>query len=152
MEEIVGSACAKLQRTLAGHNLVLSIPADLPLCECDPVLIQRVLVNLLDNAAKFTLPGSTIAVTAQATGDCMKVSVEDNGPGLPPGQETRVFEKFMRGESESNKPGVGLGLALCKAIAEVHGGSIAAQNRASGGARFVLTLPLGHLPPAVEEP
>jgi two-component system sensor histidine kinase KdpD len=152
MEEIVGSACAKLQRTLAGHNLLLSIPADLPLCECDPILIQRVIVNLLDNAAKFTLPGSTIEVTAQATGDCMKVSVEDNGPGLPPGQETRVFEKFMRGESESNKPGVGLGLALCKAIAEVHGGRIAAENRTSGGARFILTLPLGHLPPAMEEP
>jgi two-component system sensor histidine kinase KdpD len=152
MEEIVGSSCAKLTRVLAAHQLTVTIPADLPLCECDPILMQRVIVNLLDNAAKFTAPGSTIAITAATEGDKMKIVVEDNGPGLPPGQEIKIFDKFTRGEIESNKPGVGLGLALCKAIVEAHGGKIFAENGANGGARFTFTLPLGiaptHMDPA----
>ena len=146
VEEIVGSVCALMKRSLQMHRLQLSIPADLPLCECDPVLMQRVLVNLLDNAVKFTEPGSLITISAQAGLGKMQIMVEDDGPGLPAGQEVRMFDKFARGEIESNKPGVGLGLALCKIIVEAHGGSIAAENRECGGARFIILLPLADAP------
>lgn len=146
IEEIVGSACTQLSRVLAAHKLVVSLPADLPLCECDAMLIQRVLVNLLDNAVKFTPPGSMILITAKIEGEKMHVIVEDDGVGLPSGQAERLFDKFTRGETESNKPGIGLGLALCKATIEIHGGNIFAENGAHGGARFVFTLPLGVAP------
>ncbi|OQW43062.1 MAG: two-component system sensor histidine kinase KdbD [Proteobacteria bacterium SG_bin4] len=147
IEEIVGSACMQLQRVLAANNkLIISIPPNLPLCECDPILIRRVIVNLLDNAAKFTPVGSTIWVSAAVKNNEITIVLEDNGSGLPPGQETKIFDKFIRGEIESNKPGVGLGLALCKAIVEAHGGKISAENRIEGGARFIVTLPLGIAP------
>lgn len=143
IEEIVGSACMQLHRVMTTKNLIISIPANLPLCECDPILIQRVIVNLLDNAAKYTPTGSTISVSASAGNNAMTIMIEDNGPGLPLRQEAKIFEKFARGETESNKPGVGLGLALCKTIIEAHGGKISAENRVDGGARFTVALPLG---------
>lgn len=146
IEEIVGSACMQLHRVLATHKLVISIPPNLPLCECDPILIQRVIVNLLSNAAKFTSAGSIITISAAAENNEMAIVIEDNGPGLPRGQETRLFDKFTRGETESNKPGVGLGLALCKAIIEAHDGKIFAENCIDSGARFTIKLPLGIAP------
>lgn len=146
MEEIVGSACAQSTRLLAQHKLTVSIPAHLPLCECDPILIQRVIINLLDNAVKFTPLGSAISIRVSAAEASMMIMVEDNGPGLPPGQEKKLFDKFTRGEVESNKPGVGLGLALCKAIIEAHKGRIFAENSAHGGARFIISLPLRKSP------
>nr|MBA3756981.1 two-component system sensor histidine kinase KdbD [Nitrosomonas sp.] len=146
IEEIVGSACTQLHHVIAIRKLIISVPPNLPLCECDPILIQRVIVNLLDNAAKFTPAGSTISVSAAAGNNEMAIVIEDNGTGFPTGQETRIFDKFARGEIESNKPGVGLGLALCKVIVEAHGGKIFAENRTNGGARFTVTLPLGVAP------
>jgi len=143
---------------LARHRVVLDVPASLPLVELDAVLIERVLANLLENAAKYTPPGSEIRVIARthgaAAGGEMRLSVEDNGPGLPPGREEALFEKFARGHSESHLPGVGLGLAICRAIMQAHGGRIWAERAASeGGARFSLALPLGEPPalPAFEE-
>jgi two-component system sensor histidine kinase KdpD len=115
------------------------------------VLIERVLSNLLENAGKYTPPGSTITVSAEPHGMWLNVSVADDGPGLPPGQEENVFEKFARGERESAKPGVGLGLAICRAIVGAHGGTIHAARRPGGGAVFVFTLPLG-TPPALHLP
>jgi two-component system sensor histidine kinase KdpD len=150
IEEIVGSASMQLNRVLATHKLIIEIPPSLPLCECDPILMQRVMVNLLSNAAKFTPVDSMIKVTAMVINNEMNIVTEDNGPGLPLGQETKIFEKFTRGETESNKPGVGLGLALCKAIVEAHGGKIYAENCVNGGARFTVTLPLG-ITPMLEE-
>ncbi|MBS0299193.1 MAG: sensor histidine kinase KdpD [Proteobacteria bacterium] len=146
IEEIIGSASLQVHHILATHKLIIAIPPGLPLCECDPVLIQRVIVNLLSNAAKFTPANSTIKMTAMVINNKMNIVIEDNGPGLPPGQEMKIFEKFTRGETESNKPGVGLGLALCKAIVEAHGGKIHAENCISGGARFTVILPLGTAP------
>ena len=146
IEEIVGSAYMQLQRALAKNKLIISVPPNLPLCECDPILMQRVIVNLLDNAVKFTPSGSTITISAAAANNEMTIVVEDNGPGLPPGQKTKIFDKFVRGETESNKPGIGLGLAICKAIVEAHGGKISAENRVDGGVRFTVTLPLGIVP------
>jgi two-component system sensor histidine kinase KdpD len=108
----------------------------------DAVLLERVLVNLLENAAKYTPAASPIAIGAAPHGDSVRVWVDDLGPGLPAGMEDRIFERFARGERESSRPGTGLGLALCRAIIEAHGGRIWAENRSGGGARFAFTLPL----------
>jgi len=119
------------------------------LLEFDAVLIERVLVNLLENAAKYTPAGSEITVEAVVKGQEAEIAISDNGPGLPPGLGQAIFEKFIRGTPESAKAGIGLGLAIGKAIVEAHQGRIWAENRPTGGARFAFTLPLG-TPPSVE--
>jgi two-component system sensor histidine kinase KdpD len=151
IEEVVGSALRQMAEPLAQHRVVTAIPPDTPLCEFDPVLIERVLVNLLDNAAKYTPPESTITIKTTYDQQFLSVAVEDDGPGLPAGQEEKLFDKFVRGETESSKPGVGLGLAICRAILNAHGGDIRTEQRPGGGARFVFRLPLG-LPPQSAEP
>jgi two-component system sensor histidine kinase KdpD len=148
IEEVIGTALAASRAALAGHRVETHVPADLPLVQYDAVLVERVLSNLLENAGKYTPPGSTIGVAAAVHGQWLEVAVTDDGPGLPPGQEEAVFEKFTRGERESAKPGVGLGLAICRAIVAAHGGTIRAANRTTGGAAFTFTLPLG-TPPAL---
>ncbi len=151
LEEVVGSAVAALGKLLAGHTLHIDLPADLPLVEIDAVLFERVLVNLLENAAKYTPQGSQIRIEASVLGDAIRIVVADNGPGLVPGSEEAVFEKFTRGERESATPGVGLGLAIGRAIVEAHRGKIRAERNAGGGARFIISLPLG-TPPAMSVP
>lgn len=151
LEEVVGSALRASASLLQGHTVRTRLPADLPLLSYDAVLIERVLCNLLENAAKYTPPGSRIEISAELRGAWVDVMVYDDGPGLPHGREEAVFEKFTRGERESAKPGVGLGLAICRAIVEAHGGKIAAAPSPLGGAAFVMTLPLG-TPPAMPEP
>ncbi|HJV62661.1 MAG TPA: sensor histidine kinase KdpD, partial [Albitalea sp.] len=147
IEEVAGSALRHMTMPLAQHAIVTDLPAALPLCEFDALLIERVLVNLLDNAAKYTPPGSEVRLAARVDGPWLAVSVSDNGPGLPPGDPARLFDKFSRGQSESATPGVGLGLALCRTILDAHGGHISAENRPEGGARFTFRLPLGEPPP-----
>ena len=146
IEEIVGSSVKTLDAALAHRPLKLELPADLPLVKCDAGLIERVLVNLLENAVKYTPAGTAIGVTAKQTDRTMRVEVWDDGPGLPAGQERAVFARFARGEKESVVPGVGLGLAICEAIVQAHGGKIWAENRVPHGARFVFTLPLDPQP------
>jgi two-component system sensor histidine kinase KdpD len=152
-EEVIGSALLASRAGVSGRSVETQVPADLPLVQYDAVLIERVLCNLLENAGKYTPPGATVTVSAARRGAWLEMAVTDNGPGLPPGQEEAVFEKFMRGERESAKPGVGLGLAICRAIVGAHGGAIHAANRPGGGAAFVFTLPLGTPPemPALDE-
>jgi len=146
LEEIVGSALKGLEPALADHPLKLDLPVDLPLVKCDAVLIERVLVNLFENATKYTPPGTTIGITAAKTDAVVRVEVWDEGPGLPPGQERAIFAQFARGQKESIIPGVGLGLAICEAIIEAHGGKIWAENRVPRGARFIFTLPMDEQP------
>ena len=129
----------------------MRVPADLPLVEFDATLIERVLYNLLENAAKYTPPGTRIAITAEVCAGDLLVSVRDEGPGIPKGQEEAIFEKFTRGARESATPGVGLGLAIGRAIVQAHGGTIRARNEPAGGACFEFTLPLGAPPEAPEE-
>ena len=150
LEEVVGAALEATRATLQRHTVVVQLPRDLPLVKFDAVLIERVLVNLLENASKYTPPGSTVTLSAQVIGDQLSVSVADNGPGLPAGREEAVFQKFTRGERESSTPGVGLGLTICRAIIESHQGRISAAPRPGGGAIFTFTLPLGLPPPAIE--
>ncbi|GGY62780.1 DUF4118 domain-containing protein [Pseudoduganella albidiflava] len=152
LEETVGSALRASRTLLAGHRIATALPAGLPLVRYDAVLIERVLGNLLENAAKYTPAGSTITLSARVFRGSLEVTVADDGPGLPAGQEEAIFEKFTRGERESAKPGVGLGLAICRAIIEAHGGAISARRGGGGGAALVFTLPLGTPPALPEEP
>jgi two-component system sensor histidine kinase KdpD len=151
LEEVVGSALNAARAMLKQHVVEVHIPRDLPLVRFDALLIERVLVNLLENASKYTPPGSTVALSAEVSADQLSVSVSDDGPGLAVGREEAVFQKFTRGERESATPGVGLGLAICRAIVESHQGKIIATHRPGGGARFTFTLPLGNPPAAAEE-
>jgi len=150
LEEVVGSALAAEAPLLAGRPVSVKLAEDLPLLELDAVLIERVFANLLENAAKYTPAGSALAISARVAGDQVRIEIDDHGPGLPRGREQAIFEKFERGAKESATPGVGLGLAICRAIVQAHGGRIDGENRERdgqvSGARFVITLPLGQPP------
>ena len=150
LEEVVGSALHRLERTLRGRSIDVDLPADLPLVAVDGVLVGQVFVNLLENAAKHTPSTSPIEIRARSEADEVTVEISDRGPGLPPGAEKRVFEKFYRA---AGGPGTGLGLAIARGVVIAHGGRIEALSRAGGGATFRFTLPIGGVPPtAPEEP
>jgi two-component system sensor histidine kinase KdpD len=119
----------------------VALPAELPPVYVDAPLVAQVLGNLLENAVKHTPPQTMIRITAEVQGEWASISVEDNGPGLPEGDPEKLFAKFQRGREESNAGGAGLGLAICRAIVNAHGGKISAVERFGGGARFVFTLP-----------
>ncbi|EGT3572573.1 two-component system sensor histidine kinase KdbD [Citrobacter amalonaticus] len=149
LEEVVGSALKMLEPGLL-HPINLSLPAPLTLIHVDGPLFERVLINLLENAIKYAGPQAQIGIDAQVESDHLQLDVWDNGPGIPQGQEQSVFDKFARGNKESAVPGVGLGLAICRAIVEVHGGTIAVYNRPQGGACFRVTL-AQEAPPELED-
>lgn len=151
VEEVVGTAIRAAGPALGGQAVRTDVPADLPLVEFDAALIERVLVNLLENAAKYA--AAPITVGARVTADALVVSVRDHGPGLPAalrGREHELFDKFTRGQAESATPGVGLGLAICKAVVDAHRGQISAVNAAGGGAEFSFSLPRKPPPAAIE--
>ena len=149
LEEVVGSALRACGAVLRRHTVTVRLQPDLPLVRFDAVLIERVLCNLVENAAKYTPDGARIEIAASRRGAWIDVTVVDDGPGLRPGSEEAIFEKFTRGERESALPGVGLGLAICRAIVEAHGGVIRACASPLGGAGFVFSLPAG-TPPALD--
>ncbi|WP_283150366.1 sensor histidine kinase [Silvimonas soli] len=151
VEEVVGTSLRSLELRLVEHPVQLDIPADLPLVEFDAVLMERVLVNLVDNAIKYTPFGTPITIAARAAPQKLIITVADTGPGLPPGREEMIFSKFTRGQTESATAGVGLGLALCRAIVAAHGGTITAANAQGGGAVFTVALPR-RAPPALPDP
>ncbi len=151
LEEVVGSALHACARQLGARAIRTELAPHLPLVRYDAVLIERVLCNLLENAAKYTPPDACIVIRAGIEDGQAVVAVEDNGPGLAAGSEEAVFDKFTRGERESPIPGVGLGLAICRAVMQAHGGSICAQAAPGGGAAFVFRLALG-TPPALPVP
>ena len=146
LEEVIGAALGRLGKELADRRVDTRVPPDLPLVPIDDVLIEQVLVNLLDNAVKYTPGGSPIRIIATSTGEAITVEVADHGPGLPRGEEDKVFEKFYRGMPGGR--GAGLGLAICQGIIKAHGGNIWAQNLPEGGVAFLFTLPLAGKPPA----
>lgn len=145
-EEVVGSAIRLSKPHLGSRILETRVPPDLPLVRFDAMLIERVLCNLLENAGKYTPADARIEIKAETAGEFLRVEISDNGPGLPHGKEEQLFEKFARGERESATAGVGLGLSICRAIVEAHGGMIRAARSALGGAMFSFTLPLGTPP------
>ncbi len=142
IEEVVGVTLRALQPTLNGRVIDVRLPDDLPLVQIDAALMERVFANLIENALKYTPANSPIEVTASSTGNTLTVNIADRGPGLPDQDVETLFDKFTRGEQESAKPGVGLGLSICKAIVTAHKGKIYATNRVGGGAVFSFELPL----------
>ncbi|MCA7897819.1 DUF4118 domain-containing protein [Burkholderia cepacia] len=149
LDEIVGSALAHSAGVLAGRDVSADLPADLPLIDVDALLIERVLMNLLDNAAKYAGADAVVAVRARVFGETLYVFVEDDGPGFVARNTEPLFEPFERERKESSISGVGLGLALCRSIVNAHGGSIRAVPLDPHGARFEIRLPLG-APPDIE--
>jgi two-component system sensor histidine kinase KdpD len=140
LEELVGVALAAVESRLGDRPVTTHLPLDLPLIPVDGLLLQHVLVNLLENAAKHTGPGTPIDISATASDAMVTVAVADHGPGLAEEDLPRVFEKFYRGAT-AGADGMGLGLAICKGIVDAHGGRLWAENRGGGGAIFRFTLP-----------
>ncbi len=148
LEEVVGSALNRLEGRLAARPVVIDLASDLPLLSLDPVLFEQVVVNLVDNAIKYAKGDAPIELRAKVEASLVVFEVMDRGPGLPEGSEERVFEKFYRG-SHAGVAGVGLGLPICRAIVQLHGGTIRAENRSGGGAVFRIVLPLQGTPPSL---
>ena len=149
MEEIIGGAVKHAQGALGQRPLSVGIDPGVTLVECDAVLIERVLANLLENAGKYTPERTAVEILVRAADSELLVSVRDHGPGVSKGQEEAIFEKFTRGNAESATPGVGLGLAICRAIVEAHHGRIWVEPTQPHGATFTFSLPLG-TPPTVD--
>jgi two-component system sensor histidine kinase KdpD len=147
LDDIIGAALRRLRKRLGSRPVTTRVPPDLPSVLIDDVLIEQVLVNLLDNAVKYTPPGSPITIMATASDRTVTVEVADRGPGLRPGEEKRVFEKFYRAQAGTGR-GAGLGLSICQGIVEAHGGRIWAQNVPEGGVAFLFTLPMADTAPA----
>jgi two-component system sensor histidine kinase KdpD len=153
LEEIVGSALTRLESQLEGRPVRTDLPPDLPLVSADAVLLEQVFVNLLENAAKYTPAGSPIEIVARAASGAMAIEIADRGPGIAPGDESRLFEKFFRGrQTTSGATSAGLGLAISRGVVGAHGGTITAANRPGGGAVFRMTLPIVGVPPDAPPP
>jgi len=151
LEEVVGASLARLEERLEGRETKVDLPGPLLLVPLDAVLVEQVFVNLIENAIKYTPPGSPIEIGAEVAGDVLTVEVADRGAGIPAGDEEKIFEKFYRVLGAGDAGGTGLGLAVCRAIVKAHGGRIWAENRAGGGAVFRFTLPVEGVPPAIED-
>ena len=150
LEEVIGSALARMEKRLGERPVAIHVPSDLPLVKIDGILIEQLLINLLDNGVKYTPIRSEINISASVSDGAVLVEVADRGPGFGPGEEERIFDKFYRGQTADSR-GVGLGLAICRAIVEAHGGKIWAENRPEGGAVFRFTLPAKDVPPEMPE-
>jgi K+-sensing histidine kinase KdpD len=146
LEEIIGVALTRVEKLLRGRTVTTTIPGDLPLIFVDDVLLQEVFTNILENAAKYTAPGTPIEIAAVERNQNIVVFIRDSGPGFSIGDEEHVFEKFFRGKTGDVR-GVGLGLAICRAIMDSHDGKVSAGNRPTGGAVLTVELPIGGMPP-----
>ncbi|MBU3539337.1 DUF4118 domain-containing protein [Polynucleobacter sp. UK-Gri1-W3] len=147
MEEAIGAAIKAVESASEGRHVTVTLPPDLPLLNFDAVLIERVFINLLENAYKYTPKNSSVSIGASvASPQSVEIWVQDNGPGLPRGKEEDIFRKFERGNKEGAISGVGLGLTICRAIIEAHGGKMTGKTMDGGGARFTFSLPRGNPP------
>lgn len=147
LEEVIGAALNRLSKALGDRLVTTHVDPELPLVAVDDLLIQQVLVNLLENAIKYAPTGTPIDISASADKNEIIVEVADRGPGLGAGEAERIFDKFYQAKTNGRRSGVGLGLAVCRGIVELHGGRIWAENRVGGGAVFRFTLPRDGAPP-----
>jgi two-component system sensor histidine kinase KdpD len=142
IQELVGCALAAMEKRLGEREVSVALAPGLSLISLDMVLMTQVLMNLLDNANKYSPSGSVITVHATTAGNCLDLTVSDSGPGVPPSELSKLFDKFYRIAVPERIGGTGLGLSICKGIVEAHGGCISAENRASGGLIIRIQLPL----------
>ena len=152
-DEVVGAALARVEGRLVGRVVRTTVEPELPLVPCDPILLQQLLMNLIENAAKHTPATSALDIRAGlaragAVRRDVVIEVADRGPGLPRGSRDQLFEPFAR-RAPAEVPGTGLGLAICRGIAQAHGGNLVAEGRPGGGSIFRLTIPVTEAPPAV---
>lgn len=142
VREAAAEAAATLEPRAAREGKVLALEVtDEAVAVADRQALVRMLTNLLDNAVKYSPPGGTVRLSARRDNGTVEIAVEDEGPGIAPEHLPRVFERFYKGDPARASEGVGLGLAIVKHLARAHGGSVHAENRAEGGARFVVRLP-----------
>jgi two-component system sensor histidine kinase KdpD len=142
LQDLIGSSLEELGTSLDNRNVTVDVPDDLPLVQMDFVLIERVLVNVIDNALKYSPSETPIEIKATMAGAFIEISVADRGPGIPQEDLNRIFDKFYRVQRPNNVSGTGLGLAICKGIVDAHGGFISAENRPGGGAIITIALPV----------
>jgi len=148
LEEVVGAAMSRFENQFGSRKVTTNIPADLPLVLIDATLMEQVFINLIENALKYSPPTGSLHIAALEGEGTVLVEVSDRGPGIPAGQENTVFDPFSRiwqangGHADKNTGGAGLGLAICRAVIEAHGGAIWVENRPRGGAVFRFTLPV----------
>ena len=147
VEEIIGSVLTRQQKFLQKRSVNVTMPPGIPMLYVDAVMIEQVLINLMENAIRYTPADSAIEINVDASALATRIVLSDHGPGIPEGLEEKLFEKFYQTRNEAAQSGVGLGLAICRAIMEAHGGRISARNRPEGGAAFELELPLDQTPP-----
>ena len=150
LDEVVGAVLSRLRKRLEGRRVHVNLEGAPALARLDSVLVGQVLTNLVDNALKYTPAGTSIEISAATDPEGLRICLADRGPGLGAGEERRVFDKFYRARPEAGPGGVGLGLTICRAVVEAHGGRIWAENRADGGARFCFILPQSGEPPAMQ--
>ena len=154
IEELVGGALCHMDFSASGHTVAILIPETLPLVECDPVLVERVIANLVENALRYSPDGTHIDISAGQEAGEIWLTVADRGIGVPQARQERerLFEKFFRANPESSITGAGLGLAIARHLAQLHGGTLSAENRPGGGSLFTLRLPASTMPPMTELP
>ena len=152
LSDVVGAVLRRARPILAGREVRVALPPGLPMLAIDMVLLEQVLFNLLDNAAKYSPPGSLVQLAAWQEGHQVRIAVLDEGDGIPPEDRERIFEKFYRVRGADRKrAGTGLGLAICRGFVEAMGGSIRASGRDGPGAAFTITLPVPPQPAAEED-
>jgi two-component system sensor histidine kinase KdpD len=142
LQDLIGSSLEEAGSRLGNRTVTVDVPDDLPLVQIDFVLIERVLVNVIDNALKYSPSESPIEVKASMAGAFVEIMVADRGVGIPQEDLTRIFDKFYRVQRPNNVSGTGLGLAICKGIVDAHGGFISAENRPGGGTIITIALPV----------
>lgn len=142
VDEIIGSAISYYEDQLANRQIETDIPADLPMVLADAVLIQQLMINLLENAVKYTPSTSSLKFKAKVEGEFIKIEIDDRGPGIPDEQKSQIFKKFVRATDKARTTGAGLGLAICTSIVEAHNGSLGVTDREGGGSSFWFTLPV----------
>ncbi|WP_316976265.1 sensor histidine kinase KdpD [Shumkonia mesophila] len=152
--EIIDRARHQTEKTLSRHTLDVRLPGDLPYLRVDPLLMEHILVNLLDNAAKYAPPGTRIEIAGRAEEESLVISVTDQGPGIPEGEREAVFDQFYRVRAEDRQvAGTGLGLSICRGLIEAHGGKIAIEAGPKGkGTMVIMSLPLEAAPDVPSEP
>jgi len=142
IQDVIGSALEELGSRLGERVINIDIPAELPLVQMDFVLVERVLVNVIDNALKYSPATQPIEIKAHTAGAFLEIEVADRGTGIPPEDLSRIFDKFYRVQRPDNVSGTGLGLSISKGIVQAQGGFIGAENRAGGGTIISISLPL----------